>query len=147
MAKYGVLRQGIRIFSIWNEMKRIHFIVQIKYYSSNSVHTVTLFKILNDVTVYILLNPWDKIWIMKWTNREIPKWRGSYSDFIIPTKMFMLFSFSLSPNENLLSHFLFSTYTSPIIINHVFDCTWFFFSILNLNFFIKKGKKHMASYN
>ena len=64
MAKYGVPRQGIRILSIWNEMKRIHFIVQIKYYSSNSLHAVTLFKILNNVTVYTLLNPWDKIWIM-----------------------------------------------------------------------------------
>jgi hypothetical protein len=35
--------------------------VQIKYYISNRVQTVTSFKILNDVAVYTLLNPLDKI--------------------------------------------------------------------------------------
>ncbi len=35
-----------------------------------------------DLTVCRLshkLDSWDKIWIMKWTNREISKWKGSYS--------------------------------------------------------------------
>ena len=64
----------IRILSIWNEMERVHFIVHIKYYRSNRIQTTTSFKILNDVAV--LLDPWDKIWSMKWTNIKVSKWRG-----------------------------------------------------------------------
>ena len=62
-----------KIFSIWNEMERVHFMVKIKYYRSNSVQTIMLFKILNDVIICILLDPWDKILIIKWTNRKILK--------------------------------------------------------------------------
>ena len=43
--------------------------------------------------------------------------------------------------------FYVSLYTPPITISHVLDCVGFFFSILNLSFFIRKGKKHMASYD
>ncbi len=39
--------------------------VQIKYYKPNNVQTATLFKILNDVAVDTLLDPWDKILTMK----------------------------------------------------------------------------------
>ena len=34
----------------------IYFMVQILSYGSNSIHTVTSFKILNDVAVYILID-------------------------------------------------------------------------------------------
>ena len=61
-----------RIFSFWNEMEIIHFMVKIKCYRSNSVHIVTSFKILNNVAVCTPLNPWDKIWTTKWTNGEDP---------------------------------------------------------------------------
>ena len=69
----------IRILSIWNKMESLHFMVQIKYYRSNSVQTATLFKILNDKAVYISLDLWNKILTMKWINGEISKWRGSLS--------------------------------------------------------------------
>ena len=69
----------IRIFSIWNKMESLHFMVQIKYHKFNSVQTTTSFKILNDKAVYISLDLWNKILTMKWTNGEISKWRGSLS--------------------------------------------------------------------
>ena len=56
-------------------MESLHFMVQIKYHRSNSFQTATSFKILNDKTVYISLDLWNKILTMKWTNGEIPKWR------------------------------------------------------------------------
>ena len=34
----------------------IHFMVKIIFYGSKSVHTVTSFKILNDITIYITLD-------------------------------------------------------------------------------------------
>ena len=42
-----------RIFTILNEIKRVYFMIQIKYYISKSG---TSFKILNDVGLYILLD-------------------------------------------------------------------------------------------
>jgi hypothetical protein len=39
-----------------NETERVHFVVEIKYYRSNSVQTATLFKNLNDVSVCKLLD-------------------------------------------------------------------------------------------
>jgi hypothetical protein len=42
-----------RIFTILNEIERVYFMIQIKYYISKSD---TSFKILNDVGLYILLD-------------------------------------------------------------------------------------------
>ena len=72
-AAYVAQYYEIGILFLWNEMVRVYFMVQIKYYRSNNVQTVTSFKILNDVAVYTLLDPWDKIWTMKWINREVFK--------------------------------------------------------------------------
>ena len=46
----------IRIFSIWNKIESLHFMVQIKYYRSNNIQTATSLKILNDKAVYISLD-------------------------------------------------------------------------------------------
>ena len=68
-----------KILSIWNKMESLYFMVQIKYHKLNSVQTITSFKILNDKAVYISLDLWNKIWIMKWTNEEIFKRKRSLS--------------------------------------------------------------------
>ena len=52
---------GNGILSIWNEMEKVNFMVQIKYYKSNSVQFVTSFKILNKGIVCTSLDSWDKI--------------------------------------------------------------------------------------
>ena len=65
------------------KIESLHFMVQIKYHRSNSVQIAMSFKILNDNAVYISLDLWNKIWIMKWTNGEIFKWRWSLSVFPI----------------------------------------------------------------
>ncbi len=50
---------------IWNEMEIVHFILQIKYYKSNTIQITTSFKIQNFVADYTLLDPENKIWTMK----------------------------------------------------------------------------------
>ena len=62
-----------RILSLSNEIEIVYFMIQIKYYRSNSVQTTTSFKILNNVAAYTLLDTWDKIWTMKWTNEDVSK--------------------------------------------------------------------------
>ena len=47
---------GNRISPFEIKMESLNFMLQIKYYRSNSVQTITLFKILNDKTVYISLD-------------------------------------------------------------------------------------------
>ena len=56
VVRKGFLDSTLRnkILFILNKMERIHFIIQIKYYRSNSVQTATLFK--NDVAVCTLLD-------------------------------------------------------------------------------------------
>ncbi len=39
----------------------IHFMIQIKYYKSKSVFNITLFKILNDITLCTISLPKNKI--------------------------------------------------------------------------------------
>ncbi len=41
--------------------------VHIKYYKSKSVSSITSYKILNDLAVYTLLYPGNKILTVKWT--------------------------------------------------------------------------------
>ena len=52
------------ILSIWNEMESLYFMVYIKYLRSNNIQIVTLFKILNDETLCILLDLKNKILII-----------------------------------------------------------------------------------
>jgi hypothetical protein len=49
------------LFHLKKKIYLIYFMVQIKYCRFNSVQTITLFKILNDVTVCILLDSENKI--------------------------------------------------------------------------------------
>ena len=66
-----------RILSISNEMESLHFTVQILFHKSNGVQSISSFKILNDMTLCILLDLRNKIQTMKW--------RGSYSPNICIT--------------------------------------------------------------
>ena len=50
-----------RIIFISKSFYLVHFMIQFKYYRSNNVQTVTSFKILNDVTMFILLDLGNKI--------------------------------------------------------------------------------------
>ena len=45
----------------------VYFMLQILSHRSNSIYTVTLFKILNDVALYTLLDLQYLIWTMKLT--------------------------------------------------------------------------------
>ena len=51
--------------------------VRIKYYRSNNVLNVMSFKILNDMTVSVVLDPINKIWVIN--NERILSWKESYS--------------------------------------------------------------------
>ena len=42
-------------------MKKVHFMVEIRYYKLNSIQTAMLFKILYDMADYTLLDPRNKI--------------------------------------------------------------------------------------
>ena len=52
-------------------LKQIYFMAQIKIYTFKDVKIVTSFKILNDMTIYIPLDPKDKILIVKQTKSEV----------------------------------------------------------------------------